>query len=72
MSVDSPCINICRLDSKTGLCVGCFRTLDEIAQWSQMKDSQRLEVLAAITHRREETPPQPQAGANHEQARDSD
>lgn len=72
MPIDSPCIKICRLDSRTGLCIGCFRTLDEIAHWSQMEDSQHLEVLAAITRRREENPPQTQTGANDEQARDSD
>lgn len=72
MSVDSPCINICRLDSDTGFCTGCFRTLDEIARWSKMNDSQRLEVLAVIARRCEENPPPPQADANHTQAREQD
>jgi len=30
--VASPCVDICRLDAE-GLCVGCRRTLDEIAEW---------------------------------------
>jgi uncharacterized protein len=34
VAVASPCIDICRLDAK-GVCVGCRRTLDEIAEWSR-------------------------------------
>ncbi|NJD26604.1 MAG: DUF1289 domain-containing protein [Betaproteobacteria bacterium] len=52
--VDSPCINVCRMDETSGLCQGCFRTLDEIALWSRLDDSQRLGVLAAIVSRRGE------------------
>ena len=29
--VQSPCINICKMDAANGLCTGCWRTLDEIA-----------------------------------------
>lgn len=72
MPIDSPCIKICRLDSGTGLCIGCFRTLDEIAHWSQMEDSQHLEVLAAVTRRRKENPPQARTDTNNGQVRDSD
>jgi uncharacterized protein len=31
----SPCINICRMDPDNEFCLGCFRTLDEIANWSR-------------------------------------
>lgn len=30
----SPCISVCRLHPETGICLGCFRTLEEIAAWS--------------------------------------
>lgn len=36
--VPSPCISVCRMDSGTGLCEGCFRTLDEIVAWSKLSD----------------------------------
>ncbi|WP_128598539.1 DUF1289 domain-containing protein [Paraburkholderia kirstenboschensis] len=26
MAVNSPCIDVCRIDGKSGPCVGCFRT----------------------------------------------
>jgi predicted Fe-S protein YdhL (DUF1289 family) len=41
----SPCINICTLDEH-GVCQGCYRTLQEIASWSQMtRTAQRLLLL---------------------------
>ena len=33
--VVSPCIAVCEMDPETGWCLGCFRTLDEIARWSR-------------------------------------
>lgn len=46
----TPCIGICRMD-ETGLCIGCRRTLDEIARWGTLSDEERLccmlEVLPA-------------------------
>jgi predicted Fe-S protein YdhL (DUF1289 family) len=49
-AVPSPCINICRLDSQ-GLCVGCRRTLNEIAEWSAASEARRLEILTALKTR---------------------
>jgi hypothetical protein len=43
----SPCINVCRLDAN-GLCVGCLRTLNEIAEWSRATNVRRHEILKAI------------------------
>ena len=51
--LETPCINICLLDSKTGLCVGCGRTIDEIARWSAMSESERRAVMAALQARKE-------------------
>lgn len=55
--VPSPCINVCRMDEGTGLCLGCFRTLDEIAAWAASSDSTRLEILAKVQKRRQEHDP---------------
>jgi uncharacterized protein len=49
-AVASPCVNICRLDAQ-GLCIGCGRTLGEIAEWSQASDARRLEILGALKTR---------------------
>jgi predicted Fe-S protein YdhL (DUF1289 family) len=55
-SVPSPCINVCRMDERTGLCVGCARTIDEIAAWSTMSDDAKRAVWNMLEERR-----QPQA-----------
>ena len=39
--VASPCINVCKMDAPGGLCVGCFRTIDEITVWSRIDDAGR-------------------------------
>jgi|HubBroStandDraft_5_1064220.scaffolds.fasta_scaffold00505_10 predicted Fe-S protein YdhL (DUF1289 family) len=49
-AVSSPCVNICRLDAH-GLCIGCRRTIGEIAEWSQADDARRLEILSALKTR---------------------
>ena len=43
-SARSPCIKACRLDAN-GCCVGCLRTLAEIAEWSAATNARRLEIL---------------------------
>ena len=55
--VASPCINVCKMDAPGGLCVGCFRTIDEITVWSRSDDARRLEILAAVARRRQEHDP---------------
>ena len=50
--VASPCIDVCRMDRRTGLCEGCLRTIDEIAAWGALTESMKREVLANIAARR--------------------
>ena len=52
--VDSPCVNVCRMDADNHMCVGCFRTLDEIAQWSRASEDAKRAILAAVEGRRAE------------------
>jgi predicted Fe-S protein YdhL (DUF1289 family) len=49
--VSSPCINVCRIDEATRLCIGCLRTLDEIAAWSVLTDGERRAVWAHLAER---------------------
>jgi predicted Fe-S protein YdhL (DUF1289 family) len=46
----SPCINICQLDAQ-GLCVGCRRSLDEIAEWPGASEARRREILRNVAGR---------------------
>ncbi|MDE1179919.1 DUF1289 domain-containing protein [Paraburkholderia sp.] len=45
MSVKSPCIDICKFDSKSGLCVGCLRTRTECKEWKKMKNKHRQKII---------------------------
>jgi predicted Fe-S protein YdhL (DUF1289 family) len=47
----SPCQKICAVDGQTGLCVGCGRTLREIAAWSRLDDSERRAVMTELPAR---------------------
>lgn len=49
--VPSPCVSVCRMDSASGLCEGCLRTLDEIAAWSRMADADKRVVWQQIMQR---------------------
>lgn len=51
--VPSPCINVCRMNPHTGLCEGCLRTIDEIAQWSTASDEVKRAVWREICLRRQ-------------------
>jgi predicted Fe-S protein YdhL (DUF1289 family) len=50
--LQSPCVDVCQMNPFTGLCRGCFRTLDEIAGWLDFSVSERLEVLKRLEERR--------------------
>jgi predicted Fe-S protein YdhL (DUF1289 family) len=50
-SIASPCNNVCAIDPACGLCVGCGRSLDEIANWLAMSDADRSRVTAELPRR---------------------
>lgn len=52
----SPCINICKMDAQSGLCLGCFRTIEEIAGWSRADETTQAAILAAVARRRQQAP----------------
>jgi len=53
----SPCINLCQMNPKSGLCQGCFRSIDEITRWAQSDDATRSRILAAVARRRQAEQP---------------
>ncbi len=46
--VKSPCNNICKIDGDSGLCVGCYRTLNEIRSWNLLSTKDKYWVLDDI------------------------
>jgi predicted Fe-S protein YdhL (DUF1289 family) len=51
--LETPCINICLLDAKSGLCVGCGRSGHEIAGWVDMTPTERRAIMAVLAGRLE-------------------
>lgn len=51
-SVESPCVGICRLDDAGELCLGCFRTLDEIGVWRDADHAVRSAIIERALDRR--------------------
>ncbi|MBC7480180.1 MAG: DUF1289 domain-containing protein [Pseudorhodobacter sp.] len=49
--IDSPCIKICVIHPEERLCVGCYRSIDEIATWSRMTPEQRQVIMADLPAR---------------------
>jgi len=45
------------MDAATGWCVGCHRTIDEIAAWSRMEDHEKMAVWALLDERRKRAEP---------------
>ena len=50
--VASPCVSICVIDAPSGLCAGCYRTLDEIAGWIGFSSEERRALLSVLAERR--------------------
>ncbi len=49
--IETPCVKICTLDARAGLCLGCGRTVDEITRWSRMNASERARVVTDLSAR---------------------
>jgi predicted Fe-S protein YdhL (DUF1289 family) len=47
----SPCVDICKIDKSSGLCVGCLRTKSEIKLWKTLSKSERRAVIGRIADR---------------------
>lgn len=50
-SVESPCTGVCRLDPTGAFCLGCKRTLDEIADWQMLTDGEKRTVIETLKNR---------------------
>lgn len=49
--IESPCIQICVIHPEERICIGCYRTGDEIARWSKMTPEERRAIMAALPDR---------------------
>lgn len=51
--VSTPCQRICMVSGMTNLCVGCGRTLKEIASWGRLTEPERRAIMAELPARLE-------------------
>jgi uncharacterized protein len=49
--IESPCVKICTLDARSGICLGCGRNIDEIARWTAMNATDRARVMNELPAR---------------------
>ncbi|MDR5838861.1 DUF1289 domain-containing protein [Caballeronia sp. LZ034LL] len=50
--VGSPCTNVCKLDADTGLCLGCFRSRQEIKTFRSLDDDAKRALFDELLARR--------------------
>lgn len=50
--IRTPCIQVCTVDGPSGLCLGCFRTLPEIARWAKLAPEERDALMVELPGRR--------------------
>ncbi|MEM7468671.1 MAG: DUF1289 domain-containing protein [Pseudomonadota bacterium] len=56
-AIESPCISVCQLsgldlkDPNTH-CMGCYRTVAEIASWGRMSPAQRRNIMDTLNDRK--------------------
>ena len=48
---ESPCVKICMIHPVERLCIGCLRTLDEIARWGAMTPAECRSVMEQLPDR---------------------
>lgn len=51
--IKTPCIKVCVVDGESGLCLGCFRKLHEVAAWARLTEPERDAILAELPGRRD-------------------
>jgi predicted Fe-S protein YdhL (DUF1289 family) len=50
-AIESPCNKVCVVDPVSALCIGCGRSLSEIAGWLQFSPEQRTRIMAELPDR---------------------
>ena len=50
--VASPCSKVCEVDS-TNICIGCYRSIDEIVAWRSLNDSEKKVIIEQAENRKD-------------------
>lgn len=49
--IESPCVKLCVLHPTAGICIGCYRTSEEIAAWGEMTPDTRRHIMTGLKDR---------------------
>jgi hypothetical protein len=49
--VQSPCVKLCVVHPEERICVGCYRSIDEISAWSRLTPDERRAIMADLPAR---------------------
>ncbi len=52
-AIATPCVSVCVVDGESGLCMGCYRQLSEVAGWVRLSDEERARIMAQLPGRRD-------------------
>jgi uncharacterized protein len=50
-AIETPCNKVCIVEHNSGQCLGCGRTLGEIANWTGLTDGERSRIMAELPRR---------------------
>jgi hypothetical protein len=49
--IDTPCARVCVVHPRLDVCIGCGRTLSEIARWIELGDAERRRIMSQLPAR---------------------
>ena len=49
--IETPCTKVCTVHPVSRLCLGCGRSLAEIARWSDYTDRERAKIMSKLPAR---------------------
>ena len=49
--INSPCVKLCAVHPEERLCVGCYRTIEEISAWSRLTHEARAAIMEDLPKR---------------------
>ncbi|WP_332764589.1 DUF1289 domain-containing protein [Phenylobacterium sp.] len=56
--IKTPCIKVCVVDGESGLCMGCYRKLSEVAGWTKLTEDERASIMDELPSRRDRIRPE--------------
>lgn len=60
--IESPCKKICIIHPISKLCIGCYRSAEEIRLWSNYSKKKRTKLLKELPHRENDATPKIRRG----------